>query len=74
MIKTINLKIGKSSKAPLDSVKTTSVNLFIGPSNSGKSTLLNEIRRYCTTGEFSEDDLLLNALGFSGVETKSSTA
>ena len=55
MIKTIDLKVGKSSRAPLDNIKTTSVNLFIGPSNSGKSTLLAEIRRYCTTGQFNED-------------------
>ena len=73
MIKTIDLKVGKSAKAPLHNIKTTSVNLFIGPSNSGKSTLLNEIKRFCVTGEYSEDDLLLNNIGFAGLETKSST-
>ncbi|WP_455209281.1 AAA family ATPase [Kaarinaea lacus] len=71
MIKTLDLKIGKSSRTPLDNIKTTSVNLFIGPSNSGKSTLLAEIKRYCTTGSFSDDDLLLNTIEFAAVDNKS---
>lgn len=74
MIKTIDLKVGKSSKVSLDNIKTTSVNLFIGPSNSGKSTLLDEIRRYCTTGLFNEDDLLLNTIEFTAVDGKSAVS
>ena len=71
MIKAIDLKIGKSSRSSLDNIKATSVNLFIGPSNSGKSTLLTEIKRHCTTGNYNDDDLLLNSLEFNGVESKS---
>jgi ABC-type cobalamin/Fe3+-siderophores transport system ATPase subunit len=74
MIKTLDLKIGKSNRTPLDNIKTTSVNLFIGPSNSGKSTLLAEIRRYCTTGCYSDDDLLLNTIEFAAVESKTAAA
>ena len=70
MIKTLDLKIGKSSKAPLDNIKTTSVNLFIGPSNSGKSTLLAEILRYCRSGSYDDDDVLLNTIEFAAVESK----
>ena len=70
MIKTISLKIGRSSKLPLDNVKTTSVNVFVGPSNSGKSTLLQEIKRYCMTGAYSDSDMLLNAIEFSSLDTQ----
>ena len=70
MIKTLDLKIGKSSKAPLDNIKTTSVNLFIGPSNSGKSTLLAEILRYCRSGSYDDDDVLLNTIEFAAIESK----
>lgn len=70
MIKSISLKIGRSSKVPLDNVKTTPVNVFVGPSNSGKSTLLRELKRYCMTGTYSDNDMLLNAIEFAGLETK----
>ncbi|WP_455375025.1 hypothetical protein [Kaarinaea lacus] len=72
MIKTISLKVGRSSRVPLDNVKATSVNLFVGPSNSGKSTLLKEIKRYCMTGAYSENDLLLNTIEFSDLDNKTS--
>lgn len=70
MIKTFGLKIGKSAKLPLDGIKATPVNLFVGPGNSGKSTVLNEIKRYCVTGQYSEDDNILNTVEFSGIEGK----
>jgi len=70
MIKALDLKIGKSSKAPLGNIKMTSVNLFIGPSNSGKSTLLTEIQRYCHSGSFSDDNLLLNTVEFMAIDSK----
>ncbi len=60
MIKTIKLKFGRAAGTSPESIQTTPVTVFVGPNNSGKSKVLEEIYRYCASGQKSTTDVILD--------------
>lgn len=46
-IQKLELKFGKSPDLPNETVELSAITVFVGPNNSGKSLVLNEISSYC---------------------------
>ena len=50
MIKNITLKFGSSPGSNPINIPTAPVTIFVGPNNSGKSLILNEMHNFCSKG------------------------
>ena len=70
MIETIKLRFGRSPKQPSETIQTTPITVFVGPNNSGKSKVLEEINRYCTTGSKSISDVIIDEINFCSFTEK----
>lgn len=70
MISNFTLKFGKAPGASADDITATSVTVFVGPNNSGKSRVLSEISQYCRSGTKQHHFVLLETITFSGVPTE----
>jgi ABC-type cobalamin/Fe3+-siderophores transport system ATPase subunit len=64
MIKSLKLRFGKAPALPPQTIDATSVTVFVGPNNSGKSKILQEIFRYVTSGQQNTNDVILDAISF----------
>jgi hypothetical protein len=64
MIKNIVLKFGRAPGIAAESVRTTPITVFVGPNNSGKSKVLQELHRYCVTGQRNLGDVILEHIVF----------
>ncbi len=64
MIKNLRLKFGKGAESPAETISTTPVTVFVGPNNSGKSKVLSEIHRFCTSGQKNSTDVIVNEIEF----------
>jgi ABC-type cobalamin/Fe3+-siderophores transport system ATPase subunit len=64
MIKNLRLKFGKGAESPAVTISTTPVTVFVGPNNSGKSKVLSEIHRFCTSGKKNSTDVIVNEIEF----------
>jgi ABC-type cobalamin/Fe3+-siderophores transport system ATPase subunit len=64
MIKDIKLKFGKAPGATTEAIQVTPVTVFVGPNNSGKSKVLSEINRYCSSGQRNVTDVILESIEF----------
>lgn len=64
MINSLALKFGRLPGADPEVIHTTPVTVFVGPNNSGKSQVLREIHRYCTSGQRSTGDLIIERVEF----------
>jgi len=73
MITSLELKFGRVPGAPGESIAATPVTVFVGPNNSGKSRVLQEIERYCRSGSKDANALLLADLQFSGTDLPRAT-
>lgn len=73
MITSIRLKFGRVPGSPGENIAATPVTVFVGPNNSGKSRVLQEIERYCRSGNNDANALLLADLKFSGMDLLSAT-
>ena len=65
MITSFQLKFGRVPGAAGATVAATPVTVFVGPNNSGKSRVLQEIERYCRSGQKDANALLLAELEFA---------
>ncbi|MGC9237488.1 MAG: hypothetical protein ACP5GF_11405 [Thiomonas sp.] len=74
MITSLQLKFGRVPGAPGEQIAVTPVTVFVGPNNSGKSRLLQEIERYCRNGNKDANALLLADLQFSGMDLANATS
>ncbi len=74
MIKTINLKFGRTPNTQPVSIEVTPVTVFVGPNNSGKSKILSEINRYCHSGQKNTGDVIIDALEFEDVDYEKTLA
>jgi predicted ATPase len=64
MITNFQLKFGRVPGATGATIAATPVTVFVGPNNSGKSRILQEIERYCRSGQKDANSLLLADLEF----------
>ncbi len=67
MIRNIRLKFGSTPSKPKLEFDTTPVTIFVGPNNSGKSKILQEIQQFCQNGQESVNNVLLENIEFNGV-------
>jgi ABC-type cobalamin/Fe3+-siderophores transport system ATPase subunit len=64
MIKDIRLKFGRGPGVGPEVIQTTPITVFVGPNNSGKSKVLQELFRYCQNGLQSVTDVILDRIEF----------
>ncbi|MGH8222504.1 MAG: hypothetical protein ACREQZ_05980, partial [Woeseiaceae bacterium] len=64
LVDRIALKFGRALDAVPETFSPTSVTVFVGPNNSGKSKILREIYRYCSNGQRDAGDVILETLEF----------
>jgi len=64
MIRTLKLKFGSAPGHTPVCLDTAPVTVFVGPNNSGKSKVLQEINRRCTSGLPHQSDVILETLEF----------
>lgn len=69
MITSFQLKFGRVPDEGGAKVAATPVTVFVGPNNSGKSRILQEIERYCRSGQKDAGCLLLEDLEFAGLDS-----
>ncbi|MBS3967590.1 MAG: hypothetical protein KGZ60_10095 [Truepera sp.] len=65
MIKNLRLKFGKGPGSVAEQISTTPVTVFVGPNNSGKSKVLSEIHRFCTSGQKNTTDVIVDEIEFN---------
>lgn len=70
MINKLKLKSGRVPDGAAEEFLTSPVTVFVGPNNSGKSKILQEIDRYCRSGLSSTSDLLLDDIGFESFSSE----
>jgi len=68
MIKNLLLKFGKGPGSPIENIPTTPVTVFVGPNNSGKSKILDEINQFCSSGHKNNASLILENIEFDNLE------
>lgn len=73
MISTIQLKFGRGPNAVAETIAATPVTVFVGPNNSGKSRVLQEIERFCRSGRKDANAVLLAEIGFEAFDTDQAT-
>jgi len=64
MIKNITLKFGRAPGISAEAISTTPITIFVGPNNSGKSKVLQELHRYCISGRKNLTDVILEHIEF----------
>ena len=64
MIKKLDLKFGRTLGGKKETFHTTPVTVFVGPNNSGKSRILKEIYNFCSSGEGTTSDCILENIEF----------
>ncbi|HEY4215108.1 MAG TPA: AAA family ATPase [Steroidobacteraceae bacterium] len=67
MIASFQLKFGRGSGIPSVPIPATSMTIFVGPNNSGKSRVLREIEQYCRTGQTDARAAVLGSIEFEGL-------
>ncbi len=73
MISQFRLKFGRVPGAPGEPVAATSVTVFVGPNNSGKSRVLFELERYCRSGANDDNAVILGDISFTGMDLASAS-
>ena len=68
MIDSLTLKFGRAPGGPGETIPMTPVTVFVGPNNSGKSRILQEIERFCRSGKQDTNQQLLAAIEFQGMD------
>jgi hypothetical protein len=67
MISKLKIKFGSSPSKPLLELEPTPITVFVGPNNSGKSKILIEIQGFCSTGNLSTTNVILDDLDFKPI-------
>lgn len=70
MISEFRLKFGRAPGLAAESISTTPVTVFVGPNNSGKSTILSEIEQICRSGQKNALAVILEDVTFGGLASE----
>jgi ABC-type cobalamin/Fe3+-siderophores transport system ATPase subunit len=68
MIATFKLKSGRIPGTVGEEIPATPVTVFVGPNNSGKSRILQELSQFCKTGLIAENSQVLADVSFNNLE------
>lgn len=74
MITNLSLKFGRAPGVAPEQIATTPITVFVGPNNSGKSKILREIHRYCSTGQRDVGDVLVESIEFDNCSPEDAEA
>jgi predicted ATP-dependent endonuclease of OLD family len=69
MIRSVKFKFGRAPGIAPETVQTTPITVFVGPNNSGKSKVLQELHRYCTTGDRDLSDVIVERIEFENLSS-----
>lgn len=64
MIKSLKLKFGRGPNSEAEEIPLTPVTVFVGPNNSGKSKILNELNAFCIRGNQNTSDVIFSKIEF----------
>jgi|ERR1700722_1195710 len=67
MITRVELKFGRAPGIPPTPILTTPITVFVGPNNSGKSKVLQELSLFCSTGQQNQNNVILNKVTFESL-------
>lgn len=67
MISKLRLCFGRAPGLAAEEIAITSVNVFVGPNNSGKSKVLAEIYQYCNSGQKDATAVIFDELTLEGI-------
>lgn len=70
MISEFRLKFGRAPEFTAETISTTPVTVFVGPNNSGKSTILSEIEQVCRSGQKNGLAVILEDVTFGGLTSE----
>lgn len=62
MIKDIKLKFGRAESVEAVTIDAMPITVFVGPNNSGKSVILNEIQQFCGNGNRNTNNLIIDSI------------
>jgi len=65
MIRSITFKFGAAISQEILHAELAPITIFVGPNNSGKSRVLQEIENYCKTGVLRADNVILQNLNLT---------
>jgi predicted ATPase len=74
MISSIRLLFGRSAGAPPTEFNVTPLTVFVGPNNSGKSKVLQEIESLCRTGTSEPTRVIFHSAAFTGLSAEKADA
>src|SRR5574337_214191 len=69
MIKSFTLRFGKAPTISPETVECTPITVFVGPNNSGKSKILQELLGFCQGGQPNVNNVILDRLEFESAST-----
>lgn len=67
MISHIHLQFGRAPALAPQSINVTPITIFVGPNNSGKSKVLEEIEIFCVSGHKHHNNVILEKLNFTAL-------
>ena len=67
MINRFKLKFGRTPTATSDWIEATPITVFVGPNNSGKSKVLQEINGLCISGQRNLANVVLEWIDFNSI-------
>lgn len=73
MITAFKLQSGRLPGGKGEEIVTAPINIFVGPNNSGKSKMLSEIQKFCTTGIPDDKAVVLAGLTFKTLDLDTAT-
>ncbi len=68
MIKNINLKFGRAEGLQPESISAMPITVFVGPNNSGKSKILQEIQQFCSNGKKNTKNLIIDNIELEAIK------
>ena len=69
MIRNFKLKFGRAPNVAGEQIQTAPITVFVGPNNSGKSKVLQEIFVQCTNGNPNMANVILEHIEFEPLST-----
>lgn len=69
MLSNLTFKFGRAPGFPPEAIRITPITVFVGPNNSGKSKVLQEIHRCCQDGQRNATDVIIDQIQFEGLES-----
>lgn len=71
MIKNMKLKFGRAEGLDNAAIEAMPITVFVGPNNSGKSKILQEIQQFCSNGTRNVNNLIIDTIELESIPEES---